>query len=416
MSKKKEERDKIVSLQTPFGLLDQIPGIAPFDYTTPSVTNTQITDDPLAQYEVNRVYNNQRYAINFSTTFRAFTLTPFVEVDESDESFEENNGIINYISSFFGLISGYCHVRIPTIHDGVLPIPDVSKIGTRDYDIVAAMYPKAYLLNVTELNVPRSSIIEVQALDVNRNNYNIIKIIEASPDSPATGDTGDTAPRPVGPPSPRPGDSDIPPVTSGEPCNDNGNYGATRGKAMDAAYHTMLDFVPQAILPLRDEFAGNKITSVSCERTAPVAGASTNHQGTDIAAEVGTPVYSPARGKVVRLSSSDPKNPENDAIVIWHPRAINQDKNHDEVKGKKLYTRYFHLDTRTVSLGDEVGIGQQIGTSGNKGVGSGPHLHYEMRWGTGPTAAQLGKVITAFRAEKDKDIPPEAAEYRQRQR
>lgn len=42
-------------------------------------------------------------------------------------------------------------------------------------------------------------------------------------------------------------------------------------------------------------------------------------------------------------------------------------------------TRHYHLDTRTVEDGQRVEQGQQVGTMGNTGVSSGPHLHYEQR-------------------------------------
>ncbi|GAA0613024.1 M23 family metallopeptidase [Kribbella sandramycini] len=46
-------------------------------------------------------------------------------------------------------------------------------------------------------------------------------------------------------------------------------------------------------------------------------------------------------------------------------------------------TRYLHLDTRTVAVGNTVALGAQIGTVGNTGTNtSGSHLHYEQITGT----------------------------------
>ncbi len=58
--------------------------------------------------------------------------------------------------------------------------------------------------------------------------------------------------------------------------------------------------------------------------------------------------------------------------------AIRHDFGHD---GQRLYTVYGHLQSTNVWLGQRTKRGEQIGTVGDTGRASGPHLHFEVRLG-----------------------------------
>ena len=114
--------------------------------------------------------------------------------------------------------------------------------------------------------------------------------------------------------------------------------------------------------PLSSNSSGyNVITSGFGSRSAPVAGASSNHRGIDIGVGIGTPVYASADGYVLQATSSSARG---NFILLKH--------------ASDLYTRYQHLDRYIVSTGQYVKRGTIIGYSGNTGVGSGAHLHFEI--------------------------------------
>lgn len=59
------------------------------------------------------------------------------------------------------------------------------------------------------------------------------------------------------------------------------------------------------------------------------------------------------------------------------------------INGKLYTTVYAHLSSYSVSTGQHVSKGQQIGAMGNTGESTGPHLHFEIyngRWTPPPHA------------------------------
>lgn len=107
-------------------------------------------------------------------------------------------------------------------------------------------------------------------------------------------------------------------------------------------------------------YSYNRITSIFGNRTAPTAGASSNHGAIDVGVSY-VPVYAPADGKVIVARSLSGYG---NYIMIDH--------------GNGWYTAFGHLSQYKVSEGTIVKTGQQIAVSGNTGVSTGPHLHYEV--------------------------------------
>ena len=91
------------------------------------------------------------------------------------------------------------------------------------------------------------------------------------------------------------------------------------------------------------------------------------HAGTDMAAPIGTPIYSPADGVVTHAGW---QSGYGRLIKIKHEFGIE--------------TRYGHLSAIKVKVGERVSRGERIGDMGNSGRSTGPHLHYEVRVGGKP--------------------------------
>ena len=116
-----------------------------------------------------------------------------------------------------------------------------------------------------------------------------------------------------------------------------------------------------AILPLR----GARLTSGFGMRYHPILRVSRMHAGVDFPTPVGTPLYATGDG---RISFVGPKGGYGNVIEVEHPLA-----------GK--LTRYAHLARVAdgVRVGTLVQRGQTIAYSGNTGLSTAPHLHYEVR-------------------------------------
>lgn len=108
--------------------------------------------------------------------------------------------------------------------------------------------------------------------------------------------------------------------------------------------------------------SGGRQSSGFGGRKAPKRGASTNHKGVDWATPTGTAVMASCGGVVTKAGWGSGYGY---VVYIQHP------------DGRE--TRYGHLSKVLVSAGQSVSQGQKIALSGNTGVSTGPHLHFEIR-------------------------------------
>lgn len=114
---------------------------------------------------------------------------------------------------------------------------------------------------------------------------------------------------------------------------------------------------------LRAPLQFRRISSSFGYRTHPILGTVRKHEGTDYAADAGTPVRAIGDGVVIRASWS---NGYGNLMEIRHPNGF--------------VTRYGHMRgfAKGVHVGSRVSIEQTVGYVGSTGLSTGPHLHFEV--------------------------------------
>ena len=148
-------------------------------------------------------------------------------------------------------------------------------------------------------------------------------------------------------------------------------------------------------------------SSFNRARLHPILGFARRHEGTDYAADYGTPVLAAGDGVVIQAGRSGGYG---NLVEIRHANGIT--------------TRYGHLSAIMVHSGSRISQGQVIGRVGATGLATGSHLHYEFRvngvardprrldFGNGQPVATADRL--AFDLERSrltgmlypKDVPP----------
>ncbi|MCM2272787.1 MAG: M23 family metallopeptidase, partial [candidate division Zixibacteria bacterium] len=94
----------------------------------------------------------------------------------------------------------------------------------------------------------------------------------------------------------------------------------------------------------------------------PFTGFKQMHRGIDVAAQPGTPIVAPAKGKI--LFAGWDSGGLGNLVVIEH--------------GYGFVTRHGHMSKVLVKRGQDISRGDLIGLMGSTGYSTGSHLHYEV--------------------------------------
>ena len=108
--------------------------------------------------------------------------------------------------------------------------------------------------------------------------------------------------------------------------------------------------------------ANVKITSPFGYRPDPFSGGISFHPGVDLRASLNTDVFAARDGVVKETGTLE---------IYGHFVIIDHDGGYQSV--------YAHLNEVFVSAGEAVEAGERIALSGNSGISTGPHLHFEIR-------------------------------------
>ncbi len=121
------------------------------------------------------------------------------------------------------------------------------------------------------------------------------------------------------------------------------------------------------------------------------------HQGIDIAAPIGTPIYAPEAGEVVDMSANGRRDSYGNVVILRH--------------AGEVFTFYSHLDrfVPTMAMGDWVKRGQLVGYIGvtqapRPPMVSDPHTHFEVL--IDPRVNQYGRIVVTRDSPERLDPEP----------
>ncbi|WP_298313058.1 M23/M56 family metallopeptidase [uncultured Aquimarina sp.] len=119
---------------------------------------------------------------------------------------------------------------------------------------------------------------------------------------------------------------------------------------------------PPSVFPIQNGSKDDITAAYGKNFNHPIRKKKVFHGGIDIRAKVGTPIIATANGTITLAES---QGDWGNLIVISHADGYE--------------TWYAHLENFNIKKDQQVQKGQVIGFSGNTGLSTGPHLHYEVK-------------------------------------
>jgi murein DD-endopeptidase MepM/ murein hydrolase activator NlpD len=113
-------------------------------------------------------------------------------------------------------------------------------------------------------------------------------------------------------------------------------------------------------LPISSEYPTT--SPFGTRRTYYTGGPVGYHEGQDFGVQEGVPVHAPGAGVVALAEALQVRG---NAVILDH--------------GGGVFSGYWHLSEIPVTVGQSVAMGDVIGISGNTGLSTGAHLHWELR-------------------------------------
>lgn len=137
----------------------------------------------------------------------------------------------------------------------------------------------------------------------------------------------------------------------------------TKVKELDEALSKLETVKAAALkLPIANPAPGRAVTSTFGVRRDPLLGTLAMHSGMDFRSSIGAPVRATGKGVVIHAGWNG-----------GYGRMVEIDH------GGGWTTRFAHMSSISVGVGQRVDAGDLLGNSGNSGRSTGPHLHYEVR-------------------------------------